>query len=57
MNVEDWKKKMYIYGRRNTEYWLKEASGLKSKGVEEIFMVSLINNKWLKKVVKWYIQK
>lgn len=35
-----------------TGYWIRELTGLRERGIEEVFMVSMINNKWLKKVFK-----
>ena len=31
---------------------MREISNLKIRGIEELFMTSMINNKWLKKVIK-----
>ena len=31
---------------------MREISNIKERGIEELFMVSMINNKWIKKVIK-----
>lgn len=43
---------VYIPEEETTGYWLREISLIKERGIEELFMVSMINNKWLKKVIK-----
>lgn len=54
LNLKGYKDIMGVYTPKEetTGYWIKKISSLKSRGVEEIFMVSMINNKWLKKVIK-----
>lgn len=43
---------VYIPEEETTGYWMREISNMKLRGIEEIFMISMINNKWIKKVVK-----
>ena len=43
---------VYIPEEETTGYWTQQIIRLKERGIEEIFMVSMINNKWIKKVMK-----
>ena len=43
---------VYVPEEETTGYWMRAISNLKRRGIEEIFMISMINNKWIKKVVK-----
>lgn len=43
---------VFIPEEETTGYWMREISNIKERGIEELFMVSMINNKWLKKVIK-----
>lgn len=43
---------VYVPEEETTGYWMREISGLKARGIGDIFMVSMINNKWIKKVLK-----
>ena len=43
---------LFIPEEETTGYWMREITSIKERGVEELFMVSMINNKWLKKVIK-----
>ena len=54
LNLKGYKDIIGIYTPEveTTGYWIGEISNMKSRGVEEIFMISMINNKWLKKVIK-----
>lgn len=54
LNLKGYKDIIGIYTpeEETTGYWIKEISNIKARGVEEIFMISMINNKWLKKVIK-----
>lgn len=54
LNLKGYKEIMGVYTpeTETTGYWIKEIAGIKQRGVEEIFMISMINNKWLKKVIK-----
>lgn len=59
LNLKGYKEIIGLYTpeEENTSYWLRSFSDLKKRGVEEIFMVSMINNKWLKKVFKMHYPK
>lgn len=48
---------VYIPEDETTAFWMKIFSNIKERGIEDIFMVSMINNKWLKKVFKMYYPK
>jgi len=54
LNLKGYKDIIGIYTPEveTTGYWIREISNMKARGVEEIFMISIINNKWLKKVIK-----
>ena len=54
LNLKGYKEIIGLYTpeEETTGYWMKEINILKSRGVESLFMVSMINNKWLKKVIK-----
>ena len=54
LNLKGYKEIIGLYTpeEETTGYWMKEIISLKSRGVESLFMVSMINNKWLKKVIK-----
>ena len=54
LNLKGYKEIIGVYTpeEETTGYWIKEIVGLKQRGVEEIFMISMINNKWIKKVIK-----
>ena len=54
LNLKGYKDRIGIYTQEveTTGYWIKEISNIRNRGVEEIFMISMINNKWLKKVIK-----
>ena len=54
LNLKGYKDIIGIYTPEveTTGYWIGEISNMKARGVEEIFMISMINNKWLKKVIK-----
>ena len=54
LNLKGYKDIIGIYTpeEETTGYWIKEISNIKARGVEEIFMISMINNKWLRKVIK-----
>ena len=54
LNLKGYKEILGLYTPEDetTGYWMKEITSLKSRGVESLFMVSIINNKWLKKVIK-----
>lgn len=54
LNLKGYKEIMGVYTpeEETTGYWIKEITGIKQRGVEEIFMVSMINNKWIKKVIR-----
>lgn len=43
---------VFIPEEETTGYWMREITSIKERGVEELFMISMINNKWLKKVIK-----
>ena len=43
---------VFIPEEETTGYWMREISNIKERGIEELFMVSMINNKWIKKVIK-----
>ena len=43
---------VFIPEEETTGYWMRGISEIKERGIEELFMVSIINNKWLKKVIK-----
>lgn len=59
LNLKGYKEIIGLYTpeEENTSYWLRSFSDLKKRGIEEIFMVSMINNKWLKKVFKMHYPK
>ena len=54
LNLKGYKDIIGIYTPEveTTGYWIGEISNMKARGIEEIFMISMINNKWLKKVIK-----
>ena len=54
VNLKGYKEIIGVYTpeEETTGYWIKEIVGIKQRGVEEIFMISMINNKWIKKVIK-----
>ena len=54
LNLKGYKEILGVYTpeEETTGYWMREISNLKTRGIEEIFMTSMINNKWLKKVIK-----
>ena len=54
LNLKGYKEIMGVYTPEDetTGYWIKEITGIKHRGVEELFMISMINNKWIKKVIK-----
>lgn len=43
---------LYTPEEETTGYWMREINVLKERGIEELFTVSMINNKWLKKVIR-----
>ena len=43
---------VFIPEEETTGYWMREISNIKERGIEQLFMVSMINNKWIKKVIK-----
>ena len=43
---------VFIPEEETTGYWMREISNIKERGIEELFMISMINNKWIKKVIK-----
>lgn len=45
---------VFIPEEETTGFWLKVFSNIKERGLDDIFMVSMINNKYLKKVFKMY---
>lgn len=48
---------VYLPEEETTSFWLQAFSNIKERGVENIFMISMINNKWLKKVFKMHYPK
>lgn len=54
LNLKGYKEIIGVYTPEDetTGYWIKEITGIKQRGVEELFMISMINNKWIKKVIK-----
>ena len=54
LNLKGYKDIIGIYTPEveTTGYWIQEIANIKNRGVEEIFMISMINNKWIKKVIK-----
>ena len=54
LNLKGYKEILGVYTpeEETTGYWMREISDLKLRGIKELFMVSMINNKWLKKVIK-----
>lgn len=54
LNLKGYKDILGIYTPEDetTGYWIQEIANLKARGVEDIFMISMINNKWIKKVIK-----
>jgi len=54
LNLKGYKEIIGVYTpeEETTGYWIREIAGVKQRGVEEIFMISMINNKWIKKVIK-----
>ena len=54
LNLKGYKEIIGIYTPEveTTGYWSNEIMNIKSRGVEDIFMISMINNKILKKVIK-----
>ena len=54
LNLKGYKDIIGIYTPEveTTGYWIQEIASIKNRGVEEIFMISMINNKWIKKVIK-----
>lgn len=54
LNLKGYKEILGVYTpeEETTGYWIREITSLKERGIEELFMVSMINNKWLKKVIK-----
>ena len=54
LNLKGYKEIIGVYTpvEETTGYWIREISNMKTRGIEEIFMTSMINNKWLKKVIK-----
>ena len=43
---------IYTPEEETTGYWIQEIANLKARGIQDIFMISMINNKWIKKVVR-----
>lgn len=43
---------VYVPEEETTGYWMRAISNLKRRGIEEMFMILMINNKWIKKVLK-----
>lgn len=54
LNLKGYKEIIGVYTpeEETTGYWIREINGIKHRGVEELFMISMINNKWIKKVIK-----
>jgi len=54
LNLKGYKEILGVHTpeEETTGYWMREITNLKTRGVEELFMTSIINNKWLKKVIK-----
>lgn len=54
LNLKGYKEIIGVYTpeEETTGYWIKEIVEIKQRGVEEIFMILMINNKWIKKVIK-----
>ena len=54
LNLKGYKDIIGIYTPdvETTGYWIQEIANIRNRGVEEIFMISMINNKWIKKVIK-----
>src|SRR5574344_999688 len=54
LNLKGYKDIIGVYTPEdeNTSYWIQEITNIKLRGVEDIFMISMINNKWIKKVIK-----
>ena len=48
---------IYMPEEETTSYWLQSITNMKERGIEEIFMISMINNKWIKKVMKMHYPK
>ena len=55
LNLKGYKDIIGIYTpeEETTGYWIKEISNIKARGVEEIFMISMINNKWLERTMNY----
>ena len=53
LNLKGYKEIIGIYTPEveTTGYWSNEIMNIKSRGVEDIFMISMINNNILKKVI------
>ena len=43
---------VHVPEEETTGFWMREVAILKERGIEEIFTVSMIDNKWLRKVIK-----
>lgn len=43
---------IYTPEEETTGYWIQEIANLKARGIQDIFMISMINNKWIKKVMR-----
>lgn len=43
---------VHVPEEETTGFWMREVALLKERGIEEIFTVSMIDNKWLRKVIK-----
>ncbi len=54
LNLKGYKDIIGVYTpeEETTGYWIQEIANLKVRGIEDIFMISMINNKWIKKVIK-----
>ena len=54
LNLKGYKEIIGVYypEEETTSYWSKEINELRTRGIKDIFMISMINNKWLKKVFK-----
>ena len=54
LNLKGYKEIIGVYTpeEETTGYWIQEIANFKSRGIEDIFMICMINNKWIKKVIK-----
>ena len=54
LNLKGYKDIIGVYTpeEETTGYWIQEIANFKVRGIEDIFMISMINNKWIKKVIK-----